>query len=147
MNSCSSSDIPVTRGAAARDKWFAEFSGFSAERQAARQNARPAQTSVSVFSVYCNNCSDAIPDLHYHCSTCDDGDFDLCQSCVDSGVLCGGEDHWMIKRFVKGGKVINSTTETIALKARATQPNAIPATQENPVATRTCNSCIEGVFD
>lgn len=146
MNSCSSTEIPVTRGAAARDRWFAELAGLSNERQCAIRNTNsdgPAPTTVSVFSVYCNNCSEAIPDVHYHCSTCDDGDFDLCQTCVDDGVLCGGEDHWMIKRFVKSGKVINSTTETIAPKAPATQPKSAPAIPEDPVATRTCNSCIQ----
>jgi next-to-BRCA1 protein 1 len=147
MNSCSSTEIPVTRGAAARDRWFAELAGLSNERQCAIRNSNnegTAPATVSVFSVYCNNCSEAIPDVHYHCSTCDDGDFDLCQTCVDDGVLCGGEDHWMIKRFVKSGKVINSTTETIAPKAPATQPKSAPAIPEDPVATRTCNSCIQG---
>jgi next-to-BRCA1 protein 1 len=50
----------------------------------------------------------------------------------------------LIKRFVKNGKVINSTTETIAPKAPATQPKPTPAIPEDPVATRTCNSCIQG---
>ncbi|KAI9823153.1 MAG: hypothetical protein M1832_002596 [Thelocarpon impressellum] len=66
------------------------------------------------YSVYCNSCDVPIPHAHYHCSICDDGDFDLCQACVDAGVLCHGEDHWLIKRFVQDHKVINSTTETIA---------------------------------
>jgi next-to-BRCA1 protein 1 len=146
MNNCSSTEIPVTRGTAARDKWFAELAGLSSERQNAVRLTEPAPHVVSVFSVYCNNCEQSIPDEHYHCSTCEDGDFDLCQACVDVGVLCGGEGHWMIKRFVKNGKVINSTTETIAPKVKSIEPkvaSAIPEVLEVPVATRTCNSCIQ----
>ncbi|TVY59698.1 NBR1-like protein [Lachnellula suecica] len=148
MPSPSRNEIPVTRGAAARDRWFAELAGVSQDRQNAIRNHTgcPAPSS-SVFSVYCNNCSDAIPDEHYHCSTCDDGDFDLCQECVDNGVLCGGDGHWMIKRFVKSGKVINSTTETIAPKPKVPSFSESKSTlvpeEAKIIPTRTCNSCIQ----
>jgi next to BRCA1 gene 1 protein len=148
MNNCSSTEIPVTRGTAARDKWFAELAGLSnAGQQARATTVAPSAPTVSIFSVYCNNCSESIPDEHYHCSTCDEGDFDLCQTCVNEGVLCGGEDHWMIKRFVKNGKVINSTTERIEPKAAPAEPKVepvIPEDLEVTIATRTCNSCIQG---
>ncbi|RDL37604.1 uncharacterized protein BP5553_05037 [Venustampulla echinocandica] len=147
-------EIPVTRGTAARDKWFAELASVSQERQNALRSysngyINAPSPTVSVFSVYCNHCGGAIPDEHYHCSTCDDGDFDLCQGCVDNGVLCGGEEHWMIKRFVKNGKVINSTTQTIAPKPKAlfsdSKATTLVAPEEAKIvtATRTCNSCIE----
>lgn len=53
----------------------------------------------------------------------------------------------MIKRFVKNGKVINSTTETIAPKPAASESKTTlvqPQEDEDDelVATRTCNSCI-----
>jgi next-to-BRCA1 protein 1 len=145
-------EIPVTRGAASRDRWFAELAAANDQRKLALRtnSAVPTpSTSISVFSVYCNNCSEPIPDEHYHCSTCDDGDFDLCQACVDNGVLCGGEDHWMIKRFVKSGKVINSTTETIAPKAIASvsKTTLVQPEEEEGVPTRTCNSCIQGKLE
>lgn len=151
-SSSSNNEIPVTRGAAARDKWFAELAGVSHERQNALRNntGAPAPSTMSIFSVYCNNCQAAIPDEHYHCSTCDDGDFDLCQACVDDGVLCNGADHWLIKRFVKNGKVINGTTETIAPKPRASESKTTlvqpeeEEEEEEVIATRTCNSCIQG---
>ena len=148
--SCSSTEIPVTRGAAARDKWFAELAGLTSERQNAIRNNTgvPAPAAMSIFSVYCNNCTEAIPDEHYHCSTCDDGDFDLCQNCINEGVLCGGEGHWMIKRFVKNGKVINSTTETIAPKTTPFSESkatlVAPEAAKTVTATRTCNCCIRG---
>jgi len=141
-------EIPVSRGALARDKWFAELTGVSQERQNAILSKTgapaPSPKMYSVYSVYCNHCSDAIADEHYHCSTCDDGDFDLCPSCVDDGVLCGGEGHWMIKRYVKNGKVIASTTETIEPKAFSESKPALIEEAKINIATRTCNSCIQG---
>ncbi|OOF98528.1 hypothetical protein ASPCADRAFT_204265 [Aspergillus carbonarius ITEM 5010] len=67
-----------------------------------------------VFCIDCNNCGRSIPNEHYHCSICDDGDYDLCLQCVDAGVACLDEEHWLIKRVVKDGQVTNSTTETVA---------------------------------
>ncbi|KAJ5041118.1 uncharacterized protein L3040_005672 [Drepanopeziza brunnea f. sp. 'multigermtubi'] len=103
--------------------------------------------TVSVFSVYCNNCQATTSDVHYHCSTCDDGDFDLCQACVDSGVSCSGDEHWLIKRFVKNGQVINSTTEKVPSKSKLGEKKdktTVTSVEflEDPLATRTCNSCI-----
>ena len=73
----------------------------------------------AMFAVCCNSCEKNIPCSHYHCSTCDDGDFDLCQSCVEQGITCYSEDHWLIKRTVNNGILVNSTTETIAPKVKA----------------------------
>jgi next-to-BRCA1 protein 1 len=146
VNDCSSAETPAPRGTAARDKWFAELASLSAERKSFH-SAIPYH-NVPVFSVFCNNCQASIPDVHYHCSTCDDGDFDLCQGCIDNGVVCGSEEHWMIKRFVKNGKVINSTTERIPPKEKSA-PTVVPTeiqAQDSGliIATRTCNSCIQG---
>ena len=148
----SNTDIPVTRGSATRDRWFAELAGVYDERQNAIRNHSgfPAPSPVNIFSVYCNNCEAAIPDEHYHCSTCDDGDFDLCQSCVENGNTCKDDGHWLIKRFVKNGKVINSTTETISPKpkpATSESKTTLVATEELTAATRTCNSCIQGICE
>ncbi|KAF2458488.1 hypothetical protein BDY21DRAFT_370727 [Lineolata rhizophorae] len=110
------------------------------------------------WSVYCNNCDRPMTDEHYHCSICDDGDYDLCRSCVDKGVHCPGEGHWLIKRFIRSGKVVNSKTEKVAPKkeeevaaaptakecmpgAFADEKKAEPEADETP--TRTCNSCIQ----
>lgn len=110
------------------------------------------------FTICCNNCEKAIPDAHWHCGICDGGDFDLCTTCVDQGSLCETEDHWLIKRFVKDGKVINSTTETIAPKKAVDieDKKEIPgafnceikgeAFNENTDLSRTCNSCVGSRF-
>ena len=107
------------------------------------------------WSVYCNACDAPMADAHFHCSICDGGDYDLCEACVARGVLCRGEDHWLIKRFIKDGKVVNSTTERVsprkALPIEADIEKDIPGafTQETKTlaeepqrATRTCNSCV-----
>jgi next to BRCA1 gene 1 protein len=122
------------------------------------------------FAVCCNLCDRTVPDSHYHCSTCEDGDFDLCQTCVDKGLTCYSSDHWLIKRFVKDGAIINSTTERIAPKKKVVQAVPEPQPQcslplrtaytvpqcvvelakpETPVAAenwsiRTCNNCVAG---
>lgn len=76
------------------------------------------------FAICCNSCEETIPNAHYHCSTCDDGDFDLCQSCVDKGITCHGNDHWLIKRSLSNGQIINSLTEVISPKIKAKKEEA-----------------------
>ncbi|KAJ5210335.1 Zinc finger ZZ-type [Penicillium cf. griseofulvum] len=71
-------------------------------------------SSNGMFCIDCNHCGRSIANAHYHCSICENGDYDLCLQCVGSGTSCRGEGHWLIKRTVKDGVVTNSTTETIA---------------------------------
>jgi next-to-BRCA1 protein 1 len=120
-----------------------------------------------VWQVFCNNCDKPMNDAHFHCSICDDGDYDLCQSCVFAGAGCQGEEHWLIKRFIADGKVVNSTTETIAPhSARVVEASrkhdtfkseplkSAPRKTENRTkidvasllnaSTRTCNACVQG---
>ena len=104
-------------------------------------------------------------DVHYHCSICDAGDFDLCKSCVEDGKLCTGEGHWLVKRFIKDGKVISSTTERLPPKSKSKDTlvdlikseveKAVPGAftedgktlhEESLAPTRTCNSCIQGTY-
>ncbi|KAL4924683.1 uncharacterized protein BDV17DRAFT_284506 [Aspergillus undulatus] len=96
-----------------------------------------------VFCIDCNHCGRPIPNEHYHCNTCADGDYDLCPQCIDSGVNCLGEDHWLVRRFVKDGIITNSTTKTLASHKIQTQeevaqpepepePESAPAPVEKP---------------
>ncbi|KAK2625010.1 hypothetical protein QTJ16_005379 [Diplocarpon rosae] len=140
MSTCSGSEIPITRANAARDKWFAELANISNRVNERQRLGRDALATGP--SVYCNNCQASTSDAHYHCSTCDDGDFDLCQTCVDNGITCGGVEHWLIKRFVKNGQVISSTTEKLEVKSRLGEKKNSSIISEEPLATRTCNSCI-----
>ncbi|KAE8144431.1 hypothetical protein BDV25DRAFT_166850 [Aspergillus avenaceus] len=80
-----------------------------------------------VFCIDCNHCGRSIPNEHYHCSICEDGDYDLCLHCVDSGVACLNENHRLIKRIVQDGIVTNSTTETVApRKVQVEEPKEVP---------------------
>lgn len=113
------------------------------------------------FTVCCNSCDQAVPDAHFHCSTCDDGDFDLCQNCVGQGITCYDESHWLIKRNIKDGQISNSTTHVAPKKSPAPAPALNlpirPAVRSNeksrsslggPIwsaafGARTCNSCVQ----
>lgn len=50
-------------------------------------------------SVRCDKCHSRVikPSTYYHCYICDDSDFDLCQSCIDSGEHCHVADHHLIR--------------------------------------------------
>ena len=144
--------------------FFAELANISRERELAlRTKDAPVPFPAGAWSVYCNACDKAMIDEHYHCSICDDGDYDLCETCVNAGIHCPGENHWMIKRFVKSGKVISSMTERVAPKpkhlAQKEMPGAYneevkpehqplvepePHVEEEEHPTRTCNSCVKG---
>ena len=123
------------------------------------RNAKGRNFSIpgANFTICCNKCDKAIPDAHWHCGICDRGDFDLCGDCVEKGNMCEDEDHCLIKRFVKDGKVIASTTETIARKkvpAKVETEEKVPGaftaelkreeSRERLDLSRTCNCCVGG---
>ncbi|KAH8708514.1 hypothetical protein GQ44DRAFT_627843 [Phaeosphaeriaceae sp. PMI808] len=105
----------------------------------------------TTWMVYCNSCNHPMEDEHFHCSVCDGGDYDLCPACVNNGAHCPGTGHWMVKRFVKNGCVVNSTTQRIPPKIKAEDNQEVPgaftdekqsiASDEEP--TRTCNCCVK----
>lgn len=132
-------------------------------------------SQAAIWSVYCNACDAVMNNVHFHCSICDGGDYDLCQDCVETGKVCPGEGHWLIKRSLVDGKVVASSTERVAPKPK---PTIAPPTPFMPVevekienvgverdmpgaftddartlnddsegAVRTCNSCIIGLPD
>jgi next to BRCA1 gene 1 protein len=110
---------------------------------------------LTSFTVQCNECNQVIPGSHWHCNTCDDGDFDLCLNCVENGIHCGVDAHFLIKRSIENGKVCYSTS-TIAPKKPAqlqtkeeVTVNSIKPEVEEVVPqeqTRTCNCCVKCKF-
>ncbi|CRG83584.1 Next to BRCA1 gene 1 protein [Talaromyces islandicus] len=113
-------------------------------------------TANGSFCIDCNHCGKVISTNHYHCSICDDGDYDLCLACVNAGVTCHGDDHWLLQRLVQNGVVNNSTTETITPKRAQQSPSSIkPTNPEKPPVIeamanalglnvddmRTCDAC------
>ncbi len=142
----------------ARDHFFAELANISRDREIGlrmKEGAPPAQVSSCTWQVFCNACDKPMTDIHYHCSICDDGDFDLCETCVKSGSLCQGEGHWLVKRSIQNGKVVSSTTELVATPRTRRPANVdreMPGSFTSDVKTeatepeprRTCNSCVTG---
>lgn len=139
------------------DRIFHQLSKISREREIGRRmKEAPVQIPNSAWQIFCNECDKPLADAHFHCSICDGGDYDLCETCVEAGKTCEGEGHWLIKRFIKHGRVVNSTTETLAPKPRPSVdveknvPGAFAA--ESKIAlqaqepTRTCNSCVRGML-
>ncbi|KAK2771677.1 hypothetical protein FQN53_004940 [Emmonsiellopsis sp. PD_33] len=124
----------------------------AAPQELPNENPNPTLPPLACLSgpmpsicIDCNYCGRSVPDAHYHCSICDDGDYDLCQRCIDQGILCPGEGHWLIKRTIQGGVVTNSITETIAPRKRVEQEEPVEETQveedETKFEERTCNAC------
>ena len=124
--------------------------------------ARPKMRQVvvkQVYAVYCNICEENVDNVHYHCGSCDSGDFDLCEKCVEEGKHCESEEHWMIKRTIVNGEVISSreliasTTAIVARTSGILNPKEEEKEKEKekvkvedlePIYSRTCNCCCEG---
>ncbi|KAI1112361.1 hypothetical protein F5Y14DRAFT_422435 [Nemania sp. NC0429] len=110
------------------------------------------------FTVCCNSCDRAVPEAHFHCSICDEGDFDLCPECVNRGISCYGEGHWLIKRTIVNGDIKCSSTHIAPKSAPKPTPvppvtavsnlAAYPLVDLSPLdwnvqpSARTCNSCV-----
>ena len=94
----------------------------------------PQPNKITSYTVCCNHCDATIHGTHYHCGSCENGDYDLCQPCVDKGIHCN-EHHWLVKRQLEKGRFVSSTTETGYKK---------PVLSDfSPVfLTRTCNCCV-----
>ena len=150
-------EAPVPHLFPARDRFYAELASMSSKdnhKSIFSTAGHPFAAPGTSFTVCCNICNDAIPNSHYHCSKCDDGDFDICEACYGQQIRCDGDDHWLVKRYVKDGKVTSSLTEIVAPKRSTTDetkevPGAFTTETKEPVCdfmetSRTCNSCVGG---
>jgi len=62
----------------------------------------------NAFSVDCGECGHDCSNFHYHCYTCDSGDFDLCSHCVeDQKIHCFVSEHKLVKRMAKDGTFVH----------------------------------------
>lgn len=95
-----------------------DMKSFASECEPVLVYRRKASVPNRTWSVYCNECDATLNDEHFHCSVCDAGDFDLCQRCVDEGKLCPGEGHWLVKRSIKNGMIVSSSTERLPPKPK-----------------------------
>ena len=100
------------------------------------------------YTIDCNHCGSSVPNEHYHCGICEGGDYDLCKGCIDAGVTCDGNEHWLLKRTIRNGTVVPSTTETLAPKKMSEAATAVQEELVTPIRggqdsdDLTCNSCI-----
>jgi next-to-BRCA1 protein 1 len=121
--------------------------------------AQPVHMPKGPWTIFCNACDKIMYNTHYHCSTCEGGDYDLCETCVEQGTSCLGEGHWLVKRSIQDGKLVSSTTERVAPKSKTTTaPAPAPSPKPDTVkelpgafnddiktlaeSSRTCNSCV-----
>ncbi|EXJ85760.1 hypothetical protein A1O1_06128 [Capronia coronata CBS 617.96] len=138
INNMSSEDLSFLRGGLSRDPNVFSFPTLPS------LNDFPSTS----YSIDCNSCGKSVPNEHYHCGICENGDFDLCKTCVDAGVTCDGEEHWLLKRTIRNGVVIPSITETLAPKKSAKTTTlssdevVTPVSPDQEDGERTCNSCI-----
>jgi len=150
-------EAPVPRFFSAREQFYAELMASKDSKGMLSSIAQPFAAPGTSFTICCNNCNFAIANAHYHCSKCDDGDYDLCEACYDRQIRCNGDDHWLVKRYVKDGKVTSSSTETVAPKKSTTSevrkevPGAFTAETKEALCelmdmSRTCNSCVGGTI-
>ena len=147
-------EAPVPRSFPERDQFYKDLEDSSKFRATTlRAQDQSFHVPLTAFTVQCNNCSETIPGAHYHCSVCEDGDYDLCQSCVECGVHCHVDVHFLIKRLIENGRVVNSTMEKFNRTYSKTEsekdvPGAFaPELKEEVVSeplemTRTCNCCV-----
>lgn len=108
----------------ARKDYYQKLAGMTRERQMGhrmREAQLPNPPDVC-WQICCNNCDKVMNDVHFNCSTCDNGDYDLCEACVACGVTCSGEGHWLVKCSIKNGSIVNSTTERLPSKPLRQDP-------------------------
>ena len=151
----SEEEAPVPCEFSERERFYADLANLSKYgRTTESLTGQDFHVPSAAFTVCCNKCHATIPNAHWHCSICDDGDFDLCRECATNGNHCGVEGHYMIKRSIENGKVISSTTETVPRKLNVEAKKEVPGAyteevKEAPLPRtsqmcRTCNSCVNG---
>ncbi|KAH0292931.1 hypothetical protein M436DRAFT_38839 [Aureobasidium namibiae CBS 147.97] len=123
--------------------------------------AQSAHVTKGPWTIFCNACDKIMYNTHYHCGTCEGGDYDLCETCIEQGTTCLGEGHWLVKRSIQDGKLVSSTTERVAPKPKTSTASApapapspkpdtvkeVPEAFTNDIKTlsessRTCNACV-----
>ena len=86
--------------------------------------------------VECDDCDTSVS-THYHCRTCYNGHYDLCDDCVQAGVHCLDRDHWLFRRFPDpDGVIVESTTDVVPPKWLQNNPPKEERTQRPDVPGR-----------
>ncbi|KAE8447215.1 hypothetical protein EG329_011046 [Mollisiaceae sp. DMI_Dod_QoI] len=88
-------------------------------------------------AICCDKCGDAINGNFNHCTICNDGYFDLCLRCVDSGYHCHTPEHWMVALRFKNGTLSGRETEIVKTLWTLCEINGEPESEEPLPITRT----------
>ncbi|KAI5290143.1 hypothetical protein KEM54_002346 [Ascosphaera aggregata] len=92
--------------------------------------------------VDCNKCGNRTSECHFHCDECEDGDFDLCPFCVESGIGCHDDNHVMTKRCMKDGVMVNHTkTHEVSGSQRINEPAKSNKTESEPAPSLPTEKC------
>ncbi|KAL8867130.1 MAG: hypothetical protein Q9174_005860, partial [Haloplaca sp. 1 TL-2023] len=68
---------------------------LSASKLSVLITSRP-RDDIATIPLRCDICSKVQPKILYNCPICNNGQFDLCQECVDNGIHCYVQDHELI---------------------------------------------------
>ena len=68
---------------------------LTADKLSVMITSRP-RDDIATIPLRCDICSKVQPKILYNCSICNNGEFDLCQECVDKGIHCYVRDHELI---------------------------------------------------
>lgn len=85
------------------------FNGY----ENAKSQLPEGMSSQSQRRIWCDNCIGPVLRTHYHCGTCEEGNFDLCPGCAEDGIWCGDKNHRLSKRDIINNVVDKSDTESI----------------------------------
>ncbi|KAL8635513.1 MAG: hypothetical protein Q9228_007000, partial [Teloschistes exilis] len=77
-----------------RDK-IGTIRSHSMDKLSVMITSRP-RDDIPSFSLQCHECKKNPLKISYNCEICNDGDFDLCQKCVDKGIHCYERSHQLI---------------------------------------------------
>ena len=67
------------------------------------------ESQIAYFCPGCDECGGLARDINYHCNVCDEGDFDLCSTCVSQGVHCFVPQHRLVKRVFRNGRFVDES--------------------------------------
>ena len=59
--------------------------------------------------IHCDECGSLSSQDHYHCNICEEGNFNLCPTCVSHGVHCWYTQHKMIRRVLRDGILVDGS--------------------------------------
>jgi hypothetical protein len=92
----------------------------------------------------CDSCNSEVEPEYFHCSLCNNGDYDICSKCVSEKIFCQLEEHWLWKRLVKDGKLCNGTADHIPpRKAGPVSALMFP----DPVGDNDCDHIVCSLID